>query len=170
MLFTCLRGLRVQWNSKSEFEFNVHKFLHSVEKLAQSTNFENLLELNQTTLLKQKLFLMTSSNSEQIYKNFGARKVFISMVQIELSKTVGYYSKIGVNHTRKHLKIATTFLWGTLSPYKDYSSLFRWQANLCVLLCNYGIASMKVCCDFYSIYLIVLLMILFCCLSPLQNY
>jgi hypothetical protein len=61
-----------------------------VDKLAQSANFENLLELNQTTLLKEKLFLMTSSNSEQIYKKFGARKVFVSMVQIELSKTIGY--------------------------------------------------------------------------------
>jgi hypothetical protein len=35
-----------------------------------------------------------------------------------------------------------------VSPYKDHSSVFRWQANLCVPLCNYGIASMKICCDF----------------------
>jgi hypothetical protein len=35
---------------KSEFEFKVYKFLHSVDKLAQSANFENLLELNQSTL------------------------------------------------------------------------------------------------------------------------
>jgi hypothetical protein len=35
-----------------------------------------------------------------------------------------------------------------VSPYKDYSSVFRWQANLCVPLCNYRFASMKVWCDF----------------------
>jgi hypothetical protein len=35
-----------------------------------------------------------------------------------------------------------------VSPYKDYSSVFRWQANLCVPLWNYGFASMKVWCDF----------------------
>jgi hypothetical protein len=66
MLITRLRGLSVQWNSKSEFEFKVFKFLHSVDKLAQSSNFDNLLELNQTTLPKEKLFLMTYSTSVQI--------------------------------------------------------------------------------------------------------
>jgi hypothetical protein len=35
----------------------------------------------------------------------------------------------------------------TLSPYKDHSSLLRWQANMCSY-CNYGITLMKVCCDF----------------------
>jgi hypothetical protein len=52
MLITCLKGLRVQWNSKLEFEFKVFKFLRTVDKLAQSVNFENLLEPNQTTLQK----------------------------------------------------------------------------------------------------------------------
>jgi hypothetical protein len=33
-----------------------------------------------------------------------------------------------------------------------------------VFLCNYGIASMKICCDFWSVDLILLLMILFYCL------
>jgi hypothetical protein len=42
-----------------------------------------------------------------------------------------------------------------VSPYKDYSCVFRWQANVCVLLCNYGIASMKVCCDFWSVDIIL---------------
>jgi hypothetical protein len=51
-----------------------------------------------------------------------------------------------------------------LNPYKDYSSIFRWLANLCVILCNYGIASIKVCYDFWSVYLILLLMTLFYCL------
>jgi hypothetical protein len=56
---------------------------------------------------------------------------------------------------------------GEFSPYKDYSSLFRWQADLCVILCNYGITSMKVCYDFWSVDLILLLMTLFYCLWPL---
>jgi hypothetical protein len=43
------------------------------------------------------------------------------------------------------------------STYNYYSSLIRWQANLCVPLYNYGIASMKVCCDFG-------MSALFCCL------
>jgi hypothetical protein len=51
--------------------------------------------------------------------------------------------------------------------HKDSSSFFRWQGNLCVNLCNYGIASTKVCCNFWSVYLILLLMTLFCCLWPL---
>jgi hypothetical protein len=58
-----------------------------------------------------------------------------------------HQSKTGVKHTPKHLKITIT-LWGTLSTYKDHSSLLRWQANLIVPLCNYGIASLKVHCDF----------------------
>jgi hypothetical protein len=33
-------------------------------------------------------------------------------------------------HT-KYLKITTTLCrWGSLNPYKDYSSLLRWQANI----------------------------------------
>jgi hypothetical protein len=35
-----------------------------------------------------------------------------------------------------------------LSPYKDYSTLLRLQANLFVPLCNYGIVSMIVYCGF----------------------
>jgi hypothetical protein len=69
ILITCLRGLRVQWNSKSEFEFNVYKFLCSVDKLAQSTNFENVLESNWTKLPKEKLILMTCYTGVQIYMN-----------------------------------------------------------------------------------------------------
>jgi hypothetical protein len=45
MLIACLRGLSVKWNSKSEYQFS----LHNVDKLAQSENFGNLLELNPTT-------------------------------------------------------------------------------------------------------------------------
>jgi hypothetical protein len=35
-----------------------------------------------------------------------------------------------------------------------------WQAKLCVLLCNYEIASTKLCCDFWSVDLILLLVAL----------
>jgi hypothetical protein len=37
----------------------------------------------------------------------------------------------GLNTHSKHLKISTMFTVGMLSPYKDYSSLLRWQANMC---------------------------------------
>jgi hypothetical protein len=66
MLITCLRGLRVQWNSK------VYKLLLSVDKLAHSTIFENLLESNSTIPPKEKLFLITCSTSVQVYKKFGS--------------------------------------------------------------------------------------------------
>jgi hypothetical protein len=45
-----------------------------------------------------------------------------------------------------------------LSPYKDCSSLLRWQANLFVPLCNYGFVLAKVCGDFWSVDLILLFM------------
>jgi hypothetical protein len=38
------------------------------------------LELNQTLLPKENLFLMTCSTSVQIYKNYGGQKVFVSRV------------------------------------------------------------------------------------------
>jgi hypothetical protein len=46
--------------------------------------------------------------------------------------TVGNRARSGLNTHSKHLKIATMFTVRTLSPNKDYSSLFRWQDNLCV--------------------------------------
>jgi hypothetical protein len=66
-----------------------------------------------------------------------------------------YQSQIGAKHTLKHLKITTTLCWwGSLSPYKEYNSLLRWQANL------FGIASTKVCGDldvlvFFLVYEII---------------
>jgi hypothetical protein len=45
------------------------------------------LELNQTTLSKEKLFLTTISTCVQIYKTFEARDVFVSRVQTELSNS-----------------------------------------------------------------------------------
>jgi hypothetical protein len=47
------------------------------------------------------------------------------------SVTTGIRAKSGLNTHYKHLKIATTFTARTLSPYKDYSSLLRWKANIC---------------------------------------
>jgi hypothetical protein len=46
----------------------------------------------------------------------------------------GIRARLGLNTHSKHLKIATTFTVRTLSPYKDYSSLLRWQANICVYI------------------------------------
>jgi hypothetical protein len=39
-----------------------------------------------------------------------------------------------LNTHSKYLKIATTFLVRTPSPYKEYSSLLRWQANSVYIL------------------------------------
>jgi hypothetical protein len=47
------------------------------------------------------------------------------------SVTAGIRARSGLNTHYKHLKIATTFTERMLSPYKDYSSLLRWQANMC---------------------------------------
>jgi hypothetical protein len=63
----------------------------------------------------------------------------------------------GKTHTKASKKSQQRFRWGTFSPHKDSSSFFRWQANLCVNLRNYEIASTKVCCDFWSVHLILLL-------------
>jgi hypothetical protein len=47
------------------------------------------------------------------------------------SATVGYQSKLEATHY--YLKITTMLSWlGSPSPYKDYSSLLRWQANIFV--------------------------------------
>jgi hypothetical protein len=46
ILITCLKTLRVQGILKSGFKFKVCKFLYSVDRLAQSAIFENLLESN----------------------------------------------------------------------------------------------------------------------------
>jgi secreted Zn-dependent insulinase-like peptidase len=46
----------------------VFKFLYSVDQLAQSTIFENLLDSNYTLLPKGNFFLMACFTSVQIYK------------------------------------------------------------------------------------------------------
>jgi hypothetical protein len=50
------------------------------------------------------------------------------------SVTVGTKARLGSNAHSKHLKIANTLMVSMLSPYKDYSSLLRWQANICVYI------------------------------------
>jgi hypothetical protein len=42
------------------------------------------------------------------------------------------FVRSGLNAHSKHLKIPTMFTVWTLSPYKNYSSLLRCQANICV--------------------------------------
>jgi hypothetical protein len=74
MLITCLRDPKISMDFKIGFEFEVYNLLYSVDELAQSAIFENLLESNWTTLPKNKLFMMTCYTSVQIYKKFGARQ------------------------------------------------------------------------------------------------
>jgi hypothetical protein len=50
------------------------------------------------------------------------------------SITVGIRARSGLNTHSYHLKIATTIMVMTLSPYKDYSRHLSWQANLCMPL------------------------------------
>jgi hypothetical protein len=49
-----------------------------VDQLAQSAIFEKLLKSNQTSLPKEKLFLMTCYTSVKSTKNYWGQKVFIS--------------------------------------------------------------------------------------------
>jgi hypothetical protein len=46
----------------------------------------------------------------------------------------------------------------TLSPYKDYSSLLRWQANLCVYIATMDLCRQRYVVIFVSVQLILLLM------------
>jgi hypothetical protein len=46
----------------------------------------------------------------------------------------------------------------TLSPYKDYSSLLRWQANLCVYIETMDLCRQRYVVIFVSVQLILLLM------------
>jgi hypothetical protein len=50
------------------------------------------------------------------------------------SITASIRARSGLNTHSKHLKITTTFMLRTLSPYMDYSSLLRWQANCVYIL------------------------------------
>jgi hypothetical protein len=57
-----------------------------VERLSQAEIFENLLELNQTSLPKEKLFLVTYSKSMKIHKKIWRPGNIFS--QTELYNTV----------------------------------------------------------------------------------
>jgi hypothetical protein len=60
----------------------------SVDQLTQQGNFENLLELNQTLLPKENVILIDCSIRVKLYKNYGGQKVFVSIVQTELTNSV----------------------------------------------------------------------------------
>jgi hypothetical protein len=49
----------------------------------------------------------------------------------------------------------------TLKSYKDYSSLLRWQANICVHIATIKLRRRRYVVDFESVRLILLLMTLF---------
>jgi hypothetical protein len=42
----------------------------------------------------------------------------------------------------------------TFSPYKDYSSFLRWQANICVYIITMELHRRRYAVDFESVYLI----------------
>jgi hypothetical protein len=62
--------------------------LFSVDRLTQSGNFENLLELNQTLLPKENLIHMDCFTCVQINKNYVGQQVFVLRVQTELINSV----------------------------------------------------------------------------------
>jgi hypothetical protein len=76
----------------------------------------------------------------------------------------GIRARSGLNTHSKHLKITTTFTVRTISPYKDYSSLLRWQANICVYIATTELHRRRYVVDFDSVQFIFLLTNLFCCL------
>jgi hypothetical protein len=50
------------------------------------------------------------------------------------SVIAGIRAKLGLNTHSKHIKIATTLAVRMFSPYKDHSSVLRWQANYVYIL------------------------------------
>jgi hypothetical protein len=67
------------------------------------------------------------------------------------SITAGIRARSGLGTHYKHLKIATTFMVMTLSPYKDYSSLLRWQANMCFYIAPTELHRRRYVVDFESV-------------------
>jgi hypothetical protein len=47
------------------------------------------------------------------------------------SVTAGVRARLVLNKHSRHLKFAKTFTVSMLNPYKNYSSLLSWQANMC---------------------------------------
>jgi hypothetical protein len=70
MVIICLRDPKSLLEFKIRIQIRSFQVLYSVDRLAQSKIFKNLLESNYTTLPKEKLFLMSCSTSAQMYKNY----------------------------------------------------------------------------------------------------
>jgi hypothetical protein len=64
------------------------------------------------------------------------------------SVIAGIRARYRLNTQSKHLKIATTFMVRTLSPYKGHSSLLRWQANICVHIATMELHRRRYVVDF----------------------
>jgi hypothetical protein len=77
---TCLRDPTSKFEFEIKVQISIFQILYSVDWLTQSTNFKNLMESSQTTLLKEKLFPLIWSRSVEIYKKKSGLEVFVSMV------------------------------------------------------------------------------------------
>jgi hypothetical protein len=88
MLIICLKDPKSLLQFKIRIQIRSFHVLYSVDRLALSVIFENLLESNSTTLPNEKLFLITCSARVQIYKNYSVLEVFVSRVQTELYNPV----------------------------------------------------------------------------------
>jgi hypothetical protein len=71
-----------------------------------------------------------------------------------------------LNTHSRHLKITTTFMIRTLSPYKDYNSLLRWQANCVYILqlrnnVNEGMLCFLECSSYFVVDDLILLFVAF---------
>jgi hypothetical protein len=79
-----------------------------------------------------------------------------------------YYSwyQSRLEEAQYYLKITPTFCrWESCSPYKDYSSLLRWQANIFVHIplwncINEGMKWFLVCYRYFVIYVLILLFVI----------
>jgi hypothetical protein len=67
------------------------------------------------------------------------------------SVTASIQARLGLNTHSKHLKIPTTFTVRMLSPYKDYSSLLRWQANMCSYIATMELHRQRYVVDLESV-------------------
>jgi hypothetical protein len=67
------------------------------------------------------------------------------------SVTTSIRARSGLNTNSKNKKITTIFTVRTLSPYKDYCSLLRWQANICVYIATMELHQQRYVMDFESV-------------------
>jgi hypothetical protein len=63
----------------------------------------------------------------------------------------GIRARSGLNTHSKHLKIPTTFTVRTKCSYKNYSSLLRWQTNICVYIATTKLHRRRYIVDFESV-------------------